>query len=60
MQQPIDQSVGQSIAVPWQYLDIALDVAHIPGKYLYIALAAGQYKILPCNGLWSIHAKCYI
>ena len=55
MQQPMDQSVGQRIPVPWEYLDIALDVAHIPGKYLYISL-----KILPCNSLWSVHTKCYI
>ena len=41
MQQPTDQSIGQTKDVPGQYLDIAL----IPGQFLDIALVAGQYKI---------------
>ena len=50
MQQCTNQSAGQRISVPRQYLDI------------YIALVAGKQEnvVLPCNGLWSAHAKCYI
>ena len=48
MQQPTDQSVGQKISVLPQYVDIAL----VAGKQ--------ENVVLPCNGLWSAHAKCYI
>ena len=37
MEQPTDQSVGQRISVPGQYLDIAL----IRGQYLDTALISG-------------------
>ena len=44
----VTYSVGQRIDVPGQCLDIALVVYRV------------MEDILPCNGLWSAHAKCYI
>ena len=56
MQQPIDQSVGQRMDVPGQYLDIAL----IPRQYLDIALVARQHKIYCPAMAFDFPMQCYI